>query len=420
MTASHSDIPLRRNPEYLRWLTGEVLLGIGAGIGMFAFPLIALFVTGSASAAGAVGFVSGVGLLVGLVPGGVIADRFERKRLVIIGGFLGLTMKVLLITVLITGTADVWVLSAIGFADRLCSALADSASSAMLRQIVTPKQLPAAVAVNQGRESAIELGSGPVGGALLSLHLAFPLVVQAIGHVGSIIMTWLLRDIYRGRPADAEATHPFTDIRDGAAWMVRQPARLQLGIAAALVNLGINGIILTVTLWLAQDGVSPALIGMLSTIMAASMLLGSVAAPKIVAVVPTGLLTVIELAMVAAAAACIPFLPNMWWIAAVFAAVAFGIAPLNAGLMGYFTLITPNELMGRVGAFMGMLTMGLTPLAPFVAGWGLDALGQFGTMLIFAGVCIVALLTAGLASGVRTIPASDGWEAHAREQGLLD
>lgn len=171
------------------------------------------------------------------------------------------------------------------------------------------------------------------------------------------------------------ASHSDIPLRRNPEYLRWLTGEVLLGIAAALVNLGINGIILTVTLWLAQDGVSPALIGMLSTIMAASMLLGSVAAPTIVAVVPTGLLTVIELAMVAAAAACIPFLPNMWWIAAVFAAVAFGIAPLNAGLMGYFTLITPNELMGHVGAFMGMLTMGLTPLAPFVAGWGLNALG---------------------------------------------
>lgn len=419
MRTAEAALPLRKNPEYVRWLTGEVLLSIGTGVGLFAFPLIALIVTESAAAAGTVGFIAGLGMLSGLLPGGVMTDRFERKRLVIIGGVLGLAAKASLILLLVTGTADVWTLSAIGFADRFCSALFESASAAMLRQIVAPKQLPAAVAVNQGRDAAIELGSGPLGGALLSLHLTFPVIVQTAGHIGSIVMTWLLRESYRGRPADAAATHPLADIRDGGRWMVRQPVRLQLGIAAALVNLGVGGVILTVTLWLAQEGVQPAVIGLLSTVLAASMLLGSVAAPKIVASVPTGALTVIELALVAAGAIAIPFLPDMWWIAGVYALLAFGIAPLNAGVMGYFTLITPNEMMGRVGSFMGLLTMGLTPLAPAVAGWGLEALGQFGTMLIFAGICVAALVTAALSSGVRTIPRSDAWEQHAHERGVL-
>ena len=289
----------------------------------------------------------------------------------------------------------------------------------MLRQIATAKQLPTAVAVNQGRDAAVELGSGPLGGALLGINLALPIVVQALGHIGSVVMTLLMRQPYRGREADAAPTKPLADVRDGGRWMLRQPVRMHLGMAAALVNLGIGGVILTVTLSLADRGVDPALIGLLSTVLAAGMLLGSVAAPKIVAKVPTGVLTVVELCLIAASAAALPFLPNLWWIGAAYALMAFGIAPLNAGVMGYFTLITPNELMGRVSAFMGLLTMGLTPLAPAIAGWGLSALGDVGTMLIFAGVCVAAAGVAFAVAGIRTIPRSEEWESHARARGLL-
>ncbi|HIY65760.1 MAG TPA: hypothetical protein H9830_05725, partial [Candidatus Agrococcus pullicola] len=71
------------------------------------------------------------------------------------------------------------------------------------------------------------------------------------------------------------------------------------------------------------------------------------------------------------------------------------------------------------GAFMGLLSMGLTPIAPAVAGWGLDHLGDVGTMSIFAGICVVAAAVAALSPGVRSIPNSERWEAHASEHGLL-
>lgn len=87
--------------------------------------------------------------------------------------------------------------------------------------------------------------------------------------------------------------------------------------------------------------------------------------------------------------------------------------------MGYFTLITPNRMLGRVGAFMGLLSMGLTPIAPAVAGWGLGNLGEVGTMVIFAGVSVLAAAIAALARDERSIPNSERWEAHARARGLL-
>ncbi|MDN5821607.1 MAG: hypothetical protein L0H39_08970, partial [Brachybacterium sp.] len=56
---------LRANPEYRRWLVGDLCLDLGTGIGVFAFPLITLMVTGSLGATGMVGLVQGLGMLVG-------------------------------------------------------------------------------------------------------------------------------------------------------------------------------------------------------------------------------------------------------------------------------------------------------------------------------------------------------------------
>ncbi|HIY65051.1 MAG TPA: MFS transporter, partial [Candidatus Agrococcus pullicola] len=193
-SATPQETPLRKNAEYVWWLSGEIMLSIGAGIGLFASPLIALLVTGSASAAGIVGLLGGIGSIAGMLPGGIMTDRYDRKLLVITGGLLGLAVKGLFIAVLLFGDAGMWTLGAIAFIDQLRGALFEPASTAMLRQIVTRKQLPTAVSVNQGRDAAVELGSGPAGGVLLGLGIAFPVIAQLLGHIGSLAMTLLLRD----------------------------------------------------------------------------------------------------------------------------------------------------------------------------------------------------------------------------------
>src|SRR5690606_14173165 len=179
--APHRDLPLHRNTEYRRWLLGDLLQDIGTGIGAFAFPLITLLVTDSLAATGAVAFVQGLGALVGMIPGGVLADRVERRRLRLLTAATAVLLQLALVLVLATGTAGAVVLGVLAFADRLRDTLLGTASNAMLKQIVPTAQLPRAVAVNQGREAAVEMGSGPAGGALLGLSILFPPLAQLLG-----------------------------------------------------------------------------------------------------------------------------------------------------------------------------------------------------------------------------------------------
>lgn len=165
-TTLTAPVPLRRNREYLLWFTGDVAAGIGSGIGQFAYPLIAFAVTGSLSVAGIVGMCGAIALLVGMLPGGVIADRVDRRRLRMLSGALGAAAQALLVAVLLGGAASLAVLATLTVVDRLRAALLGSASDAMLKRLAHPSQFPTAMSVNQGRDAAIELGAAPAGGAL--------------------------------------------------------------------------------------------------------------------------------------------------------------------------------------------------------------------------------------------------------------
>jgi MFS family permease len=107
-------LPLRRNREYVRWLVGDVLIDVGAGIASFAFPLVTLAVTGSAGAVGMVGLIQGIGGLIGLIPGGILADRFDRRRLRLLAATTGAVTQAVLVAVLVSGVATVPVLAGWG------------------------------------------------------------------------------------------------------------------------------------------------------------------------------------------------------------------------------------------------------------------------------------------------------------------
>lgn len=411
--------PLRRNREYRLWLIGDLLQDAGSSIGVFAYPLITLAVTGSAAMTGLVGFIGGAGMLLGMIPGGLLADRHDRRALRLLASALGIVLQGVLVIVLIGGWASIGVLAALAFLTSLRGTLlGSSASNAMLKQIVPAPQLPRAFAVNEGREAAVGMGAGPAGGALLTIGLAAPGAAQLLGHLGSLIATARMRGDYRARPDDAEATRARDDLRAALAWCLRQPIRLQLASVALTVNLGSNGMLMTVVLVLALRGVPSTQIGLLETILAASVLVGALLAPRIVERVPTGTVILGAITILALGAAAVPFLHGLPAIGAVYAVMGVGLAPLNAGSQGFFMLITPRAMQGRIGALMGIGAMALAPLAPGIAGLGLEHLGAGPTFAIFAGICAAGALAAAGGRQLRRIPVASAWEDYVHREGM--
>ena len=63
----------------------------------------------------------------------------------------------------------------------------------MIKHVVPPDRYPSAQAANQARESVLSLASNPVGGALMSVCPAAPLLAEAAGHVLAAASVWRVR-----------------------------------------------------------------------------------------------------------------------------------------------------------------------------------------------------------------------------------
>src|SRR6185437_15559277 len=82
--------PLRKNRDFMLLWTGAGYAALGRQIGFITFPLLMIYQLGSAEDAGLVSFAALVPMLVIELPAGVLVDRWDRRRMMIICDIAGL------------------------------------------------------------------------------------------------------------------------------------------------------------------------------------------------------------------------------------------------------------------------------------------------------------------------------------------
>lgn len=86
------------------------------------------------------------------------------------------------------------------------------------------------------------------------------------------------------------------------------------------------------------------------------------------------------------------------------AVVALLLPAVNAGLMSYEVLVTPDARQGRVTTAVTFLAMGLAPLAPVLSGVLLERWPATPTLLVFGGLLLVAAGLGASSRALRGIP----------------
>ncbi|MGH3608440.1 MAG: MFS transporter, partial [Pseudonocardiaceae bacterium] len=147
-TPERQRVPLSRNPNYqLLWIS-QVLSGAGLSTSVIAFPLLVLALTGSAAASGLVlGTIAAAQLLAGL-PAGALADRWDRKTIMLSCEAAQGIAAASLVAVLWWDVAQVAYLVVVAAVIGASAALFRPAEDASLPRVVPAEQLSTAVGLN--------------------------------------------------------------------------------------------------------------------------------------------------------------------------------------------------------------------------------------------------------------------------------
>ncbi|WP_167131518.1 MFS transporter [Paramicrobacterium chengjingii] len=424
MSTSEVTTRLWRVKRYPTWFASDATKELAASLLNFAVPLIALMVTDSPAQAGTIGAVGVVTALLFTLGGGVLADRHRRPALMLLGASIGVAIAGCFAILDGMSALSFSVLLVLNVFINARDGLFDVAGEAALKQVVPDDAMGRAQAANQGRGAAIQLAGGPLGGALLAVGGWLVALVAAASYGISAVGAWML-----GRDEAPKMTEPqpsttptavlrqsaLVEAREGFAWLFsRVDLRGALWVAM-LANLGFNSAMTTIMYSLQQTGHSPVVIGTISAVLGAVMLVGALVAPLLVPRFRGGAIVIASLVLCTLGTVALPLAHSVLSIMIVIGFAVFLVPALNSALMGYFMVAVPTELLGRANSASRLMSMGAMPLAPLIAGFGLTLVGRTGTLVVCAALTALAVILAVTNRGLRALPVERQWSTHAEK-----
>jgi MFS family permease len=400
-------VPLRRNDGFRMLWIGQLLSDTGSEVGLLAYPLLILALTHSAVLAGVVGTAREITVIGLQLPAGALADRLNRRVTMIICDGLRACLMVVLCVLVMLHLASWPVVLIVSTAEGGAGAIFDPSATAALPTIVPDGQLEQAWAATEARTYGAGLAGPALGGVLFGLGRAIPFLADAVSYGVSLATVSRIRGQFRPKKA-APRKALWREVADGILLVWQVPLLRMAVVQAPLINFAFNGVLFTITLSLRRHGTSTAVIGLAQTSIAAGGLLGALLATRLRRRVRLRTLTIaISVAgtlLYGVAALVIP---------SPLVLVPIAIIPLlspaaNAGLFAALLRSAPEEMRGRVSNTMYMLAMGLSALAPLLAGLIVQhvsdawAVGAFAAAQAVSAVLCLTMLTMRQAESLTT------------------
>ena len=384
--------------------SGQAVSTLGDEIASIAYPLLVLATTGSPTKAGLVGFAFMLPFVVLQLPAGALVDRWDRKRTMIacdVGRAAAvaslvvalvadrLTFAHVLVVVLVQGTLYVpW---------RL-------AESAAVKQVVTPEQLPDAVAQSQGRIYAATLIGPPIGGVLFELGRSLPFVADVVSYVVSIVSLLLMKARLQ-EPRVAAPRRLHVEVREGFAWFWRQPFIRTTSFLASGSDFVINALFLVLIVAAQRRGATPTEIGVMVALLGGGGVVGAVAAPWLQRRIRSPRLIVVGApALGAVMTPLIAVAPNAITLGLI-AGVILSVWPVwNAVITARVTALIPDDLQGRVHSARTQVLAAPAVFSALSAGVLLDAAGVTTAVVVYFFAMAAVVAAAALSRSVRAFP----------------
>jgi MFS family permease len=269
-------MPPRLGPSF-RWLLSATLVNnIGDGVAVSAGPLLVASLTKDP-------FLVSMALLSEYLPvllfgviGGVAADRFDRKRMVVaVNVCRSLVLAVLVLTIA-TGTVSIALVLAALFLLGTAETFADSASSTLLPSVVGRADLGIANARMQGAFVLTnQLLLPPIGAFLFVVGPAIPFAANAFGFAfGAVLVSRVVTDVRQARP---ERSSLRSETLEGLRWLVAHPPMRTLALTILTFNVTYGAAWSVLVLYAGQRlGMNAVGFGLLTTAVAVGGLIGIV------------------------------------------------------------------------------------------------------------------------------------------------
>jgi MFS family permease len=387
-------IPALASPPYRRFLGGVFVGNIGMWMAATAQGWLVLDLTGSPALLGVTSAASSMPTLLFSLWAGVLADRVDRRRLLIGTQLTGAAIAGILALLATTGLVTFPQIVVLAFLGGATSALATPAFGAIVPSLVDRSVIGSAVALNAAQFNLGRIIGPSIAGVAIAaggLVLALWANVAALGLVAVVLMT--LRVIDQAAIVRAESSM-WRNLLDGLRYVRGQRTMLALLLLSAVPAVLVLNYLVLLPVY-AKDvlGTGPAGLGM----MTAAVGIGALAGATTIAIRrPAGGSGRLMLGGLAAMAGCAALFGASTWLPLSLAA----LAALGASQTTYYStantliqVLVPSRLRGRVLSLWLLTAIGLMPLGNLLAGIVAE---RFSAPVALTGGSLLALALTGV------------------------
>jgi predicted MFS family arabinose efflux permease len=192
---------------------------------------LVLDMTGSPFLLGVDGFLATGPMIIFSLFGGVIADRVERRKIMLLSQYLQMSFALILAALIWAGNVKVWHIFLLSFLTGSAQSFSGPAYISLLPLLVKREDVPNAIAMNSMQFNLARV-IGPIfaGAALVAWGPAICFTVNGLSFFAVIIALLLIRS--PGPKATDETKGLFDDMKEGFRFVTSRPKLLTLTFLA--------------------------------------------------------------------------------------------------------------------------------------------------------------------------------------------
>ncbi|MDO8749573.1 MAG: MFS transporter [Dehalococcoidia bacterium] len=409
--------------DYLLLVIGQISNSLAQWMDMVARPILVIAITGSAVQLGLVTLVRGVPMLFLGPVAGILADRMDRRILMLIAKVLNLVVCVGFAAIILAGQLQLWHVYVTAILRSLLMAFDQPARQALLPSMVPPRLLANAVALNMGSMQVTRIISASVAGLMIAFWAitfgfegadarAFGGVYLAVAIVSiiAVVATYVMRVPPGGRVVRTEDSW-VTSFVQGIRFAWHSPVILGILILLAVQSAFGMPYLQVFVPWLAIKVMDLGAAG--AGLLIAASGVGALAGAVVVAAIGhrlrrRGIIIIVGLTLYGVAIAALGLTSALPLVAVM--GLTLPVLPLamivlvgigQTAIMSMKNIVllesTPNELRGRVMSFQS-LDRGFTTVGGGLGGFAIALMGGPFALALFGALCAFWAIVVGVFS----------------------